>query len=398
MSIYKNHETEVLDEFIKNDDPDKKTIMLESGILFYLDMLIKNKPDGYMKHIIIQKYERNKDLNRFINDYDFLIRSNVAKIGRHQDLDILINDYENEVVKEVLLNGRFKDIDKYIDNDIYLKEIINVKIDRYLDFIIKNKKINGFLTNYIIDIGRKKDLDYFIKNEKLCKSQKMAIIRHGHEEHLKILKENDECTQEQLQVIKLKTDEILNKAITSEYNNCRAAVAIVGRDCDLDKLVYDKSEFVQSMVLSHKRPQDIKTLINNSNTKKEILLKIAEFDLDDECFEMLLKRNYNAVIRKLFNRDSQRVLDFYKKENNSCLSNEIIQSIIVNLTDQNIVYELRKKDDSETKLLLLKTIRSCADAMILIVDEDEDVRKLAFEILQDPENAIEYREMIKKIL
>lgn len=208
----------------------------------------------------------------------------------------------------------------------------------------------------------------------------------------------NECTQEQLQVIKLKTDEILNKAITSEYNNCRAAVAIVGRDCDLDKLVYDKSEFVQSMVLSHKRLQDIKTLINNSNTKKEILLKIAEFDLDDECFEMLLKRNYNAVIRKLFNRDSQRVLDFYKKENNNCLSNEIIQSIIVNLTDQNIVYELRKKDDSETKLLLLKTIRSCANAMILIVDEDEDVRKLAFEILQDPENVIEYREMIKKIL
>lgn len=53
---------------------------------------------------------------------------------------------------------------------------------------------------------------------------------------------------------------------------------------------------------------------------------------------------------------------------------------------------------SKNKLLLLKTIRSCADAMILIIDEDEDVRKLAFEILQDPENVIEYREMIKKIL
>lgn len=192
LSIYKNYETEILDKFIKNNDPNKKTIMLESGIDFYLDMLVKDNPDGFIKHIIIQKYGRNKDLNRFINDYDFFQRINVAKFGRHQDLDILINDYENEVVKEVLLNGRFKDIDKYIDNDIYLKEIINVKIDRYLDFIIKNKKINGFLTNYIIDIGRKKDLDYFIKNEKFCKSQKMAIIRHGHEEHLKILKENDE--------------------------------------------------------------------------------------------------------------------------------------------------------------------------------------------------------------
>ena len=62
LSIYKNHETEVLDEFIKNDDPDKKTIMLESGILFYLDMLVKDNPDGFIKHIIIQKYGRNKDL------------------------------------------------------------------------------------------------------------------------------------------------------------------------------------------------------------------------------------------------------------------------------------------------------------------------------------------------
>ena len=41
-------------------------------------------------------------------------------------------------------------------------------------------------------LEEKKDLDYFIKNEELSKSQKMAIIRHGHEEHLKKLKENDE--------------------------------------------------------------------------------------------------------------------------------------------------------------------------------------------------------------
>ena len=181
---------------ITNNDPNRKTIMLESGINFYLDMLVKNNPDGYIHHMIIQKYERNKDLNRFINDYDFLIRGSVAKIGRHQDLDILINDHESEVVNEVLSNGRFKDIDKYIDNDIYLKKIINVKIDKYLDYIMKNKKINKFFTNIIINIRRKKDLDYFIENEELSKSQKMAIIRHGHEEHLKILKENDEDIKE----------------------------------------------------------------------------------------------------------------------------------------------------------------------------------------------------------
>ena len=192
LSIYKNHETDVLDEFIKNDDQDKKTVMLESGIHFYLDMLIENNPDGYIKHMIIKKYGRNKVLNRFINNYDFFTRNNVVKIGRHQDLDILINDDDNDVVEEVLSNGRFKDIEKYINNDIYLKEIINTKIDKYLDFILKNKKINNFFANIIIDIGRKKDLDYFIENEELSKTQKMAIIRHGHEEHLRILKENDE--------------------------------------------------------------------------------------------------------------------------------------------------------------------------------------------------------------
>ena len=205
LSVYKNHETDVLEEFIKNDDQNKIQIILESGIDFYLDMLRKNEKiriNGYMKHMIIQKYERNKDLNRFINDYDFLIRSNVAKIGRHQDLDILINDYENEVVNEVLSNGRFKDIDKYIDNDIYLKQIINTKIDKYLDYIMKNKKINKFFTNIIINIGRKKDLDYFIENKELSKSQKMAIIRHEHEEHLKKLKENDEDIDELILTLK----------------------------------------------------------------------------------------------------------------------------------------------------------------------------------------------------
>lgn len=228
-----------------------------------------------------------------------------------------------------------------------------------------------------------------------------------HANKLQILKEVDyeefcnkmtnKYWQEQLQIAKLTTDEILNKVVNSEYGNCRAAVAVIGRDCDLDKLVHDESTFVKLMVLNHKRQQDIKTLIK-SDTDIEILLKIAEFDLDDECFENLLERNYDDVTEKLYNKDKQRVINFYKKNKNNRLSNVIIQSAIINSEDQCEINELIKSKTSKNKLLLLKTIRSCADAMILIVDEDEDVRKLAFEILQDPENVIEYREMIKKIL
>lgn len=228
-----------------------------------------------------------------------------------------------------------------------------------------------------------------------------------HANKLQILKEvnyeefcnkmTNKYLQEQLEIAKLTTNEILNKAVNSEYDNCRAAVAVIGRDCDLDKLVHDESTFVKLMVLNHKRQQDIKTLIK-SDTDIEILLKIAEFDLDDECFENLLERNYDDVTEKLYNKNKQRVINFYKKNKNNRLSNVIIQSAIINSEDQCEINELIKSKTSKNKLLLLKTIRSCADAMILIVDEDENVRKLAFEILQDPENVIEYREMIKKIL
>lgn len=292
---------------------------------------------------------------------------------------------KEEIEKYEIEDGKLYDDESKIEPFAYMNE------DDVLpnSFILDNFKI------YEVDLfGEKYFPDEY--SRKIYANKLQILNEVNYEEFCN--KIFNEYLQEQLQVIKLKTNEILNKAITSKYNNCRAAVAIVGRDCDLDKLVYDESEFVQSIVLSHKRPHDIKTLINNSYTEIEILLKIAEFDLDDECFEKLLKRNYNDVIKKLFIKDNKRVINFYRKNYASHLSNEKIKLIITTLKDANIIYELRKNGDSETKLSLLKSLRSFTDAITFIVDEDEDVRKLAFEILQDPENVIEYREMIKKIL
>lgn len=292
---------------------------------------------------------------------------------------------KEEIEKYEIEDGKIYDDESKIEPFAYMNE------DDVLPdlFILDNFKI------YEVDLFGEKCFPY----EYSCKiyANKLQILNEvNYEEFCNNI--FNEYLQEPLQVIKLKTDEILNKAITSKYNRCRAAVAIVGRNCDLDKLVYDESEFVQSIVLNHKRPQDIKALINNSDTKIEILLKIAEFDLDDECFENLLERNYDDVTEKLYNKDKQRVINFYKKNKTNRLSNVIIQSAILNSEDQCEINELIKSKTSKNKLLLLKTIRSCADAMILIVDEDEDVRKLAFEILQDPENVIKYQKMINKIL
>lgn len=291
---------------------------------------------------------------------------------------------KEEIEKYEIEDGKIYDDESKIELFAYMNED-DVLPD---SFILDNFKI------YEVDLFGEKYFPY----EYSCKiyANKLQILNEVNYEEFcnKIF---NEYLQEPLQVIKLKTDEILNKAIASKYNRCRAAVAIVGRNCDLDKLVYDKSTFVKLMVLNHKRPKDIKTLIE-SDTDIEILLKIAEFDLDDECFENLLERNYDDVTEKLYNKDKQRVINFYKKNKTNRLSNVIIQSAILNSEDQCEINELIKSKTSKNKLLLLKTIRSCADAMILIVDEDEDVRKLAFEILQDPENVIEYQEIIKKIL
>ena len=292
---------------------------------------------------------------------------------------------KEEIEKYEIEDGKIYDDESKIEPFAYMNED-DVLPD---SFILDNFKI------YEVDLFGEKCFPY----EYSCKiyANKLQILNEvNYEEFCNNI--FNEYLQEPLQVIKLKTDEILNKAITSKYNRCRAAVAIDGRNSDLDKLVYDESEFVQSIVLNHKRPQDIKALINSSDTKIEILLKIAEFDLDDECFENLLRRNYNNIIQKLFIKDKQRVIDFCKKNYSNHLSNEKIQLIITILKDANIIYELRKSEDSETKLLLLKSLRSFTDAITFIVDEDENVRKLAFEILQDPENVIKYQKMINKVL
>lgn len=299
---------------------------------------------------------------------------------------------DEEIKKYEIEDGKIYDEESKIESFAYMNEDDTVPC-LFVSEVFGMNKTEDFQIHEVDLFGEKYFSDKFGGE---IHANKLQILKEvDYEEFCN--KMTNKYLQEQLQIAKLTTDEILNKVVNSEYGNCRAAVAVIGRDCDLDKLVHDESTFVKLMVLNHKRPQDIKTLIK-SDTDIEILLKIAEFDLDDECFENLLERNYDDVTEKLYNKDKQRVINFYKKNKNNRLSNVIIQSAIINSEDQCEINELIKSKTSKNKLLLLKTIRSCADAMILIVDEDENVRKLAFEILQDPENVIEYREMIKKIL
>lgn len=299
---------------------------------------------------------------------------------------------EEEIEKYEIEDGKIYDDESKIEPFAYMNEDDTVPC-LFVSEVFDMNKTEDFQIHEVDLFGEKYFSDKFGGE---IHANKLQILKEvDYEEFCN--KMTNKYLQEQLQIAKLTTDEILNKAVNSEYGNCRAAVAVMGRDCDLDKLVHDESTFVKLMVLNHKRQQDIKTLIK-SDTDIEILLKIAEFDLDDECFENLLKRNYNDVIKKLFIKDNKRVINFYRKNYASHLSNEKIKLIITTLKNANIIYELRKNGDSETKLSLLKSLRSFTDAITFIVDEDENVRKLAFEVLQDPENVIKYQKMINKIL
>ena len=175
--------------------------VISSNVDSYINLLLNTNAYNFNALAkVIKKYGRNKLLDevRTSGITNMNAKIEAAKIGRPQDLDVLINDRNNLIVGKVLENGRFKDIDYYLNKSVLVyrnfdHNIIRTGIDKYLDNFTKYlNSFNESILMEIAEIGRKKDLDYFIKNEKLCKSQKMAIIRHGHEEHLKILKENDE--------------------------------------------------------------------------------------------------------------------------------------------------------------------------------------------------------------
>lgn len=159
LSVVKNHERKVINNFIKTNDIIKLEAIINSGIHEYLDFLfnkyinqlnnltskndlsqieymnklIKNNSDiEYNKNILsmmVNQYGRNKDIKELILKAYCL--NDIVNIGRPEDLDILIKTESQTIIDNVLLNGRSKDIDKYINSDDYLskKTIIKTGID-----------------------------------------------------------------------------------------------------------------------------------------------------------------------------------------------------------------------------------------------------------------------------
>lgn len=179
--------------------------------------------------------------------------------------DDILNDYSKEKVR---LNYIYtKDnmdsyfIYGYINKNDVCEEIrsnyyLNFKIyevNLYDNFNISKNRI------YVNKMEFLKEVDYneFINDEYLDNSENSPY-------------------KEIIKIIKNPNNDLLDKHVNCNINIVRAAVAHVGRGCDLDRLVYDNSVFVRREVSKHGRKKDLEILKNDVDNilKKEVLMMI----------------------------------------------------------------------------------------------------------------------------
>lgn len=198
LSAIKNHEDQVIKNFIINGNNIEKYAVIESGVHKYLDEIIKTNDALYVNEIL-SKYGRNKDIAKYKNkkSYSYLFNSIIKKIGS-KELEQLIteNDFIKENIKEFNSYIFRKKIKKYIDPYLNLftlstedkMSIIKTGIDKYLDFFIKDD--DYFIKGLVAKQGRKCDLDILVHDED--DDMREIVANHGYDDHLDILeKENN---------------------------------------------------------------------------------------------------------------------------------------------------------------------------------------------------------------
>lgn len=179
--------------------------------------------------------------------------------------DDILNDYSKEKVRlnyiytKDNMNSYF--IYGYINKNDVCEEIrsnyyLNFKIyevNLYDNFNISKNRI------YVNKMEFLKEVDYneFINDEYLDNSENSPY-------------------KEIIKIIKNPNNDLLDKHVNCNINIVRAAVAHVGRGCDLDRLVYDNSVFVRREVSKHGRKKDLEILKNDvdASLKTEILMML----------------------------------------------------------------------------------------------------------------------------
>ena len=102
----------MLEKFSSSDNPSALIAVINAGVDKYLDKLIKRNKSV---SLILSKYKRKKDIERFINSKDSELVSIIAGFGISKYLDYLSRKAKSGEKKYIIaaFGGRIKDVRKW---------------------------------------------------------------------------------------------------------------------------------------------------------------------------------------------------------------------------------------------------------------------------------------------
>ena len=142
LSVVKNHEKRLIDNFIKSNDEIKLEAVINTGIQKYLKRII-NIPS--MSEIVLSKYGKNKDIKQFITFDSMKILYAIIDHNKPQDLNYLMKRQNKNIEYFIVINGkRNKDIKNFIKKDNETSDITDTirytQNDLCLDYYMNSKK------------------------------------------------------------------------------------------------------------------------------------------------------------------------------------------------------------------------------------------------------------------
>lgn len=221
FSAVKNKEECVLEKLVNSNDYFDTKAIINAGVHKYLDQLIE---DNREIHLIIEKYQRKKDIKKFIHSKDWEIMYQIAGLGITKYLNIIKNNAKNEYEKYKIasLGGKIKDVKEYLKIILEREDINNLREETYYD-ILKILKfgydciLDDFVgynrfNEIIIEIGRKKDLNRILSKNKNNFFILKDIVNVGFDKHLDKIVQMTNTLDDHIKIYKREKDlEIIKK-------------------------------------------------------------------------------------------------------------------------------------------------------------------------------------------
>ena len=157
-----------------------------------------------------------------------------------------------------------------------------------------------------------------------------------------------------IEILKLHDDKLLNESITSKDEFILSAIASIGRQQDLDELIYSNMLMVCEEIAKHGRNKDFETLIN----KHSYRIFSGMFESNNNQFrKAVFERRDSDLQNYIYKFNKESLESYFIKENNFGLfsqNEDIMNDIIGNSNNEKIIEIAKQSDEPLIKKLLNK--------------------------------------------